>query len=74
MWLIKIGGMINHNAIRALVYVFNLISSTAAAIFDAKKMGASGKQRNRNVNNARSALCRPCPFNTLAYLFPYGKS
>ena len=35
---------------RAFVYVFPLLFSIVAAIFDAKKMAASGPQRNRNVN------------------------
>ena len=42
--------MINHNAMRAFVYVFQLLSSIVAAIFEATKMVASGPQRNRNVN------------------------
>jgi hypothetical protein len=35
---------------RAFVYVFLLLVSIVAAIFDATKMAASGPQRNRNVN------------------------
>jgi hypothetical protein len=40
--------MINHNATCAFVYVFQLLSSIVAAIFEATKMAAS--QSNRNVN------------------------
>jgi hypothetical protein len=39
-----------HNAMRAFVYIFPLVFSLVAAIFDATKMTASGPQRNRNVN------------------------
>jgi hypothetical protein len=35
---------------RAFVYVFPLLFSIVAAIFEATKMAASGPQRNRNVN------------------------
>jgi hypothetical protein len=34
----------------AFVYVFLLIFSIVATIFDATNMAASGPQRNRNVN------------------------
>ena len=34
----------------AFVYVFLLLFSIVAAIFEATKMAASGPQRNRNVN------------------------
>jgi hypothetical protein len=37
----------NHNAMRAFVYVFQLLSSIVAAIFEATKMVASDPQRNR---------------------------
>jgi hypothetical protein len=36
--------MINHNAMHAFVYVFQLLSSIVAAIFEATKMAASGPQ------------------------------
>jgi hypothetical protein len=42
--------MINHNAMRAFVYVFQLLSSIVADIFETTKMAASGPQHNRNVN------------------------
>jgi hypothetical protein len=42
--------MINHNAMRAFVYVFQLLPSIVAPIFEATKIAASGPQRNRNVN------------------------
>ena len=35
---------------RAFVYVFPLLFSIVAAIFEATKMAASGPQRDRNVN------------------------
>jgi hypothetical protein len=38
--------MIKHNAMRAFGFVFQLLSSLVAAIFEA----ASGPQRNRNIN------------------------
>jgi hypothetical protein len=37
--------MINHNAMRAFVYVFQLLFSIVAAIFEATKMAVSGPQR-----------------------------
>jgi hypothetical protein len=39
-----------HSAMCAFVYVFPLLFSIVAAIFDATKIAASGPQRNRNVN------------------------
>jgi hypothetical protein len=45
--------MINHNAMRGFVYVFQLLSSIVAAIFEAAKMDASGPQRHRNILNKR---------------------
>jgi hypothetical protein len=48
--VIKGACMINHNATCAFVYIFQLLSSIVAAIFEATRMAASGPQRNINVN------------------------
>jgi hypothetical protein len=57
---IKGACMINHNATCAFVYVFELLSSIVAAVFEATRMAASGTQRNRNVRIALHCG-RSCP-------------
>jgi hypothetical protein len=65
--------MIKHNAMRAFGFVFQLLSSLVAAIFEATKMAASGPQRNRNINKHTHCIVvdhaplrwRKCGFSTI---------
>jgi hypothetical protein len=45
--------MINHNAMRASVYVFPLLSAIDDAIFEGTKIAATGPKRNRNCQTRK---------------------